>query len=600
MKPGVAKALKIGKWALGALVVFGIYFAVTHTAKKVAVSQKIDQIAVATAFSEDKVTTSNKLATPEFGTPSPTGTQFVFEVMEWNSQFPLMYANGGVFTCKNSLFAQNGVKCEIRRQDDCNQTVKDFVENAQALADGKTTIPMVVCFMGDGVPGFSAGLNAIRKLGKGHKAIAFYTMGRSNGEDCFWGPASWKEHPEQCLGKGILGVPRDGDINIVLKWAADNNITINANEKVWDSGALNIMPCADFNTELCNKVLNDYTEDRDVVVNGQTVPGQKHVLHVDAFTTWTPADVTIATKKGGFARLASTAEFTQQMPNMAIIDAAWADAHRPAVCSLIKALGLAGDQVRSFPEAQEFAAKVSALVYKDKDANYWLKYYRGAPNETDKKGNKVFLGGSQSFNLADAAMVFGLSKKEKTPIDRYKITYETFAAILTKLWPVDMKGAISYDEMVDNSYLREVLSKNDSLSNGVTENSSNEYASGSTVTEQVSEKAYNIKYAVGSAVIDKSSYAHLDEIFKSGIISEKLTLFIYGHTDALGDEKDNGASNQSLSMRRAESVQAYLINKGFPSNRIQVKGYGSSQPIPSTNNNKNDIRNRCVEVIQGH
>jgi outer membrane protein OmpA-like peptidoglycan-associated protein len=597
MKPGVAKALKIGKWALGAIAIFGIYFAITNTAKKVATSQKIDQIAVAATFSEEKVTTSNRLPIPDFGSPSPTGTQFIFEVMEWNAQFPLMYANGGVYTCKNSLFAQNGIKVEIRRQDMCDQMIKDFVENSEALADGKTTIPMVVCFMGDGVPGFSAGLNAIRKLGKDHKAIAFYTMGRSNGEDCFWGPSEWKEHPEKCLGKGVLGVPRDGDINIVLKWAADNNITINANEKVWDSAALNIMPCADFNTELCNKVLNGHTEERDVVVNGQTVPGQKHTLHVDAFTTWTPADVTIAQKKGGFARLASTADFTQQMPNMAIIDAAWAEAHRPAVCSLIKSLGLAGDQVRSFPEAQEFAAKVSAIVYKDKDANYWLKYYRGV-TENDKKGVPVFLGGSQSFNLADAAMVFGLGN-EATPIDRYRITYETFASILTKLYPVEMKGAIPYDDMVDVSFLREVLQKNDSLRNGKTENVGNEYATGSAVTEQVSKSYNKITYPIGSAVIDKSSYPILNKIFNSAVISEKLTIFIYGHTDALGDDKDNGAANEALSMRRAEAVQAYLHNKGLESNRMQVKGYGSSQPVPSTNGNKNDVNNRCVEIIQG-
>jgi OOP family OmpA-OmpF porin len=67
----------------------------------------------------------------------------------------------------------------------------------------------------------------------------------------------------------------------------------------------------------------------------------------------------------------------------------------------------------------------------------------------------------------------------------------------------------------------------------------------------------------------------------------------------LGDDKDNGAANEALSMRRAEAVQAYLHNKGLESNRMQVKGYGSSQPVPSTNGNKNDVNNRCVEIIQG-
>ena len=598
LKPWIGKSIKIAKIAAFILIPLGIWYAVGHTSKKVAVSQKIDQITLAQNFSEEKVTTSNKLPLPMFGTPSPTGTQIIHEGMEWNAMFASFYANGGVFTSKNSLFAKYGIKCEMRRQDECGQIVKDFVENADQLASGKTTIPMIVWLMGDGVPGFSAGLNDIRKLGKGHKAIVFYAQGRSNGEDCFWGPASWKEHPDSCLGKGVLGVPRDGDINIVLKWAADNNITVNANEKVWDSLALNIIPCTDYNTELSNKVTTGYTENRDVVENGKTVPGKKHILHCDAFTTWTPADVTIAQKKGGFTRLASTAEFTQQMPCVGIIDAAWAESHRAVLENYILALGLAGDQIRSFPDAQEFASKVSAAVYKDHDANYWVKYFRGS-TEKDRKGQEVFLGGSQSFNLADAAMVFGLGN-EKTPIDRYKITYETFGTILTKLWPVEMKGMISYEEMVDNSYLRDVLLKNDSLKNGVTEK--HEYASGSAVTEQVSEKAYNIKFASGQSVIDKSSYNSLDEIFKSAMLSEALTIFIYGHTDNVGDDKPNGVQrNIDLSLDRANAVRNYLINKSSSlANRIQVKGYGSGTPIPSTNNNAANPANRCVEIIQGH
>ena len=596
LKPWIGKTLKIAKIAAFILVPLGIWFAVTHTSKKVAVSQKIDQITLATNFSEEKVTTSKKLPLPTFGSPSSTGTQMIHEGMEWNAMFASFYANGGVFTCKNSLFEKYGIKLEMRRQDDCGQIVKDFVDNADQLASGKTTIPMIVWLMGDGVPGFSAGLNAIKKH-KGHKAVVFYAQGRSNGEDCFWGPASWKEHPDSCLGKGVLGVPRDGDINIVLKWAADNNIPINANEKVWDSGALNIIPCTDYNTELCNKVITGYTENRDVVVNGQTVPGAKHILHCDAFTTWTPADVTIAMKKGGFTRLASTAEFTQQMPCVGIIDGAWAETHRAVLENYILALGLAGDQIRSFPEAQEFASKVSALVYKDKDANYWVKYFRGS-TEKDAKRQEVFLGGSQSFNLADAAMVFGLGN-EKTPVDRYKITYETFGTILTKLWPVEMKGMSTYEDMVDNSYLRDVLSKNDSLKNGVTE--THEYASGSAVTEQVSEKAYNIKYALGSSVIDKTSYHSLDEIFKSAMLSEALTIFIYGHTDNSGDNNPGGVQkNVDLSLDRANAVKNYLINKGLPENRVQVKGYGSGTPIPSTHGDASNAANRCVEIIQGH
>jgi outer membrane protein OmpA-like peptidoglycan-associated protein len=441
----------------------------------------------------------------------------------------------------------------------------------------------------------SSGLNAIRKL-SGHKAIAFYTMGRSNGEDCFWGPADWKAHPQHAVGKCVAGVERDGDLNIVLKWASDNNIRINPNTKTWDSGALNIIPCSDFNTDLCGKVINGYSEERDIQVsdgNGGAITksGEKHKCTVDAFTTWTPADVTVAMKKGGFARLASTAEYTMQMPNIAIIDAAWAEAHPDQMHAIIKALGEAGDQVRSFPDAQEFAAKVSAKVYNEKDANYWLKYFRGS-EELDKQGNRVKLGGSQAFNLADAAMMFGLGN-ETPQVDRYKITYELFGGILSKLYPKEMEGMTPFEEMVDKSYLRYVLENNADLKNGKTESSTTEYASGSTVTEQISERAYNISFAIGSATINKSSYYMLDEIYNSAIVSGGLTIFIYGHTDLVG----NPEQNQILSEARANAVAAYLRAKGLPANRIQTKGYGSSQPIPGTTSD--DIRNRCVEIIQG-
>jgi outer membrane protein OmpA-like peptidoglycan-associated protein len=595
LKPGVAKTLKIAKYAFIALAICGVVYFVKNSSKKVTESQQIGQITMAEGFDNQKATTSNKLALPDFDNPVGSGTPVIFEVMAWNSQFPLMYANGGVRTSKNSLFSQAGIDCQIIRQDDCNQSIKDFVENAEQLANGKTQTPMIVCYMGDGVPGMSSGLNAIKKL-SGHRAVAFYPMGRSNGEDCFWGPADWKSHPEHAAGKCVAGVVRDGDMNIVLKWASDNNVRINPNTNTWDSSALNIIPTSDFNADLCSKVINGYSEERDVQVSDGkggaiTKSGEKHTCKVDAYTTWTPADVTIAQKKGGFTRLASTAEYTMQMPNIAIIDAAWAEAHADQMHAFIKALGQAGDQVRSFPEAQEFAAKVSAKVYNEKDANYWLKYFRGS-DETDKQGNRVRLGGSQAFNLADAAMMFGLGN-ESPQVDRYKITYELFGGILTKLYPKEMDGMTPYSDIIDKSYLQFVLENNADMKNGKTEASTTEYASGSTVTEQVSEKAYNISFAIGSANINPSSYPMLNEIYNSAVVSGGLSIFIFGHTDIVGDPN----KNQTLSEARANSVADYLKRKGLPANRIQTRGYGSSQPIPGTT--ADDIRNRCVEIVQG-
>ena len=194
-------------------------------------------------------------------------------------------------------------------------------------------------------------------------------------------------------------------------------------------------------------------------------------------------------------------------------------------------------------------------------------------------------------------MMFGIGN-EKTPIDRYKVTYEMFGSILTKLYPKEMEGMMPYEKLVDKSYLQFVLNNNDSLKNGKTEASTNEYASGTTVTEQFSEQKFNIKFAIGSSVIDKSSYPQLNIVAKSAIISGKLTIFVYGHTDALGDEN----KNLQLSKDRAKSVALYLHSQGVPmcencqENRIRWDGYGSTRPVYG---DATDVRNRCVEIIQG-
>src|SRR5206468_5970594 len=110
--------------------------------------------------------------------------------------------------------------------------------------------------------------------------------------------------------------------------------------------------------------------------NGKTT-GHDTTVGVDAVATWTPGDVNVATKKGGLVTIANTKQYASQMPNQTIAIKKWAYDHRTDVENMIIALAQAGDQVRSFNEAKAFAAKVSAAVYQEKDADYWLKYYNG-------------------------------------------------------------------------------------------------------------------------------------------------------------------------------------------------------------------------------
>ncbi len=584
---------------IGAVVVLGGFglWKVSGMAHKVQESKTIGAVSLANISTNDNLATvSTKAPLPEFDNAVATGTAMNFQVMAWNSQFGVMFANGGANTSKNSLFSAAGLKIHIERQDDCNKSVAAFVKNSKEIHEGTTQSPLLVFFMADGVPGFSAGLNEVRKWGSAAKVIDF--CGRSAGEDCFYGPASWMANPKLALGHCVVGVERDGDMNIMLQWAAANGLPVNFDDTKWDSGAINIIGVGDFNmgdantTGLVPTVLANKPTTRQVISHGKTVPGTTHICYADAFSTWTPADQAVLHSRQGFARIASTKEYAAQMPNAIIIDSAWASvpAHDSLVVKMIVAIGQAGDQIKSFPEAKAFAAKVSAKVYGEKDANYWLKYFIG-----DKEGN-VEVGGSRAFNLADAANMFGLGKDG---LDKYKITYETFAGILTNGYPKEMKGCTPYEQMVDKHFLQEALDGHQDLKNGKSEDDANTYASGTIVTNAVSTKKYPIQFANNSSVLDPhlgSNAAILKDIFNNAVIAKTQTVFIVGHTNRTGDENHN----KELSISRAAAIERYLHgkNEAFFSDKdhIQTSGVGSDDaPVqPDT-----DPANRCVIVTIG-
>jgi outer membrane protein OmpA-like peptidoglycan-associated protein len=275
------------------------------------------------------------------------------------------------------------------------------------------------------------------------------------------------------------------------------------------------------------------------------------------------------------------------MPNQTIAIKKWAYDHRTDVENMIIALAQAGDQVRSFNEAKAFAAKVSADVYQEKDAAYWLKYYNGV-EEKDLQGLKVNLGGSAVFNLSDMANTYGLGDDK---VDRYKAVYNTFGNLMVKMYPSIMPNFMSYDKAVDKSFLFSVLSNHPELLQGKAMEA--KYAN--EITSTVSSKSYSIEFETGSATIKPSSYKLLDGIFESAVVAEGLKVGVYGHTDNNGSD----AVNRPLSEQRANAVKAYLLKKGLKETRIEAKGFGAAKPIADNNTEEGRSKNRRVEIVLG-
>ncbi|HWK06377.1 MAG TPA: OmpA family protein [Puia sp.] len=515
------------------------------------------------------------------------GAQITWERMAWNAQFSGMYANGGVRTAKGSLFDKAHLDVTYLRQDDCNKQMADLVKFAGEYKTNPNTAGVLITFMGDGMPAFMTSLSKeLEPLGAEYQPIIIpVAHGKSFGEDQVMGPESWKQDPHNAIGKCVAGVLRDGDVNILLKWAGDNGIKVNPDETTYDPAAINLIAASDF-LDAPNKYITGYTENRKVIANGKTT-GRDTTVGVDAVATWTPGDVNVATKKGGLTTIANTRQYASQMPNQTIVIKKWAYDHRTDVENMIIALAEAGDQVRSFNEAKQFAAEVSAKVYQEQSAGYWLKYYNGV-EEKDVRGLKVNLGGSAVFNLSDMANTYGLGNDK---IDRYKAVYNTFGNLMVKMYPSLMPSFMPYEKAVDKSFLLSVISNHPELLEGKAIET--KYAD--QITEAVSSKSYSIEFETGSATIRPTSYRMLDEIFESAVVAEGLKLGIYGHTDNSGAD----AQNIPLSEKRAAAVKDYLTRKGLTSGRIEAKGFGSSKPIADNDTEAGRRRNRRVEIVLG-
>jgi len=440
--------------------------------------------------------------------------------------------------------------------------------------------------MGDGMPAFFAALaKELEPLGPDYQPIAFYTMGKSYGEDKLMGPVEWKRDPKSAMGKTVAGVLRDGDINIMLKWAGDNNIPVNPDETSYDRNAINIIAANDF-LDAGAKYIAGYKETRKLVIDGKKT-SRDTTVGVDGLATWTPGDVNVAQKKGGLVNIASTKEYSSQMPNITITIKKFAYDHRTDIENLIIALAQAGDQVRSYNEAKAFAGDVSAKVYNEQNGAYWLKYYNGV-EEKDAQGLNIPLGGSMVFNLTDAANTFGMGKDG---IDRYKIVYTTFGEILARMYPEIMPTYPVYSQVVDKSFLASVVANHPELLEGAA--IKEKYAE--AITSEVSSKSYQIQFETGSSVIKAASHVVLDEILKSAVVAEGLKVGVYGHTDNVG----NPTANEKLSNERAEAVKNYLLGKGLPEARIESKGYGDTKPIADNTTNDGRAKNRRVQIVLG-
>ena len=534
---------------------------------------------------------------PELPLPSTDpvaieGPTFKAEVMGWNAQFSWMLANGGPQTTRGSLMEKYGVAMTLECQNDCDQMKNDIIAFANDLKNGNaypTANPAFVAIMGDGLAQFLASINpTLKKLGDGtdmYIASAVGSSGYSFGEDALWGPRIWLDNPASMKGCVIAGYLRDGDWNIAMKWIADHGIKNNPDETTYDPDAVNWISAKDY-IDAAQKYIGGASEERPIVKDGKKTGGMKKVT-AEGVVTWTPGDVNIAEQKGGLIQVVSTRKYTGQMPQAIVGINTWMKDNRKFVKGMIRAIGEAGDQIKQYPTAKRRAAEVSAAVYKDKDADYWLRYHDGV-RETDVTGVQVDLGGSKPNNLADMYLLFG-------PSALLKSTYVAFGNVVVQQYPKLVPSFPPPEEAIDGSYVLEVVSETKTSTATATQYT---FTASTALKEVVGKRKYQIQFATGSDRISGGQEDILENLKDELAVSISLKAVIHGHTDNVG----NPESNFTLSRARAASVKRWLETKYpdvFPSGRLAVVAHGQEKPIADNTTSEGRSQNRRVEVVTG-
>lgn len=107
----------------------------------------------------------------------------------------------------------------------------------------------------------------------------------------------------------------------------------------------------------------------------------------------------------------------------------------------------------------------------------------------------------------------------------------------------------------------------------------------------------NIFFDVGKAELKNESVSELERILDLLTNNPGIKLQINGHTDNSG----NAETNKVLSLKRAETVIAFLIARGIDFNRLKAVGYGQERPIVSNDDEAGgrEINRRTeIEVLE--
>jgi len=113
------------------------------------------------------------------------------------------------------------------------------------------------------------------------------------------------------------------------------------------------------------------------------------------------------------------------------------------------------------------------------------------------------------------------------------------------------------------------------------------------IVKGASLNLYHVNFNFNSDTLLTTSFAELKKL--SALLTEnpQIKVDIVGHTDSIG----SGDFNKTLSEKRANAVQNYLLDQGIASERMTAHGVGDWQPVATNETEAGRALNRRTEII---
>lgn len=105
--------------------------------------------------------------------------------------------------------------------------------------------------------------------------------------------------------------------------------------------------------------------------------------------------------------------------------------------------------------------------------------------------------------------------------------------------------------------------------------------------------SFTLYFDTNSTQVTTASRPQLDALMAEAARRQAVEVQVTGHTDRVGSDADN----DRLSLQRAESVRAMLVQNGIKATFIRAVGRGEREPLVPSADEQPEARNRRVEVI---